>query len=534
MTANDEFGSVVRHLLEDLSPGEALRAKVTARRRRRRRQRRILGISGTALVLVASIGVSSVLDEDPSPVVAEGRDSAAACATAGRDMVPTWLPPGWSTEPVSTAERRWLGPDGAQIEVIGHLLRNGEDEIPGSVTTVVEDGGSAVVSAGDECLVSVSGNGVSGAELTRVARSLVKRTDAFAMWPDTDPVEELRRIQIDDNDAARRSDPSTVAIEFVREALEWREVVSTVRERSAHHAVVAVTDNASGVEAEVELRSRPGTGPWSVFQVSTFPADHPVEVSIDRDAGGDGGGSLQVRIVPDQPAAASEVSFRFGGIGGASAYQEDQPDVMGVDWDGSDSWDPDAPGSVLVRFFDGAGAAIAAWGIAVPAGDYRSESTIPPSMTGAVSDVARVDAAREDAARRRSIITLGGSAFQVAGERPDFELSGPVTIGGSASAVGTLSGSVYVANAAGGEASAEMVVVVGDDPGLPIRFRGSIESEQTAAGATTWIMRGSYSIPSGGSIGVAVSGDADLTFRFASEGPSSLTLELRAHSRRNG
>ena len=532
MSANDEFGAVVRHLLDDLSPGEAFRAKVTARRRRRRRQRQILGITGSALVLVASIGVSSVLDEDPSPVVADGRDSSAACAMAGRDLVPTWLPPGWSTEPVSTAERRWLGPDGAQIEIIGHLLRNGEDEIPGSVTTVVEDGGSAVVSAGDECLVSVSGNGVSGAELTRVARSLVKRTDAFAMWPDTDPVEELHRIQIDDNDAARRSDPSSVAIEFVRESLDWREVVSTVRERSAHHAVVAVTDNALGVEAEVELRSRPGTGPWSVFQVSTFPADHPVEVSIDRDA--DGGGSLQVRVVPDRPAATSEVAFRFGGIGGASAYQEDQPNVMGVDWDGSDSWDADAPGSVLVRFFDGAGATIAAWGIAVPAGDYRPESTIPPSMTGDVSDVARVEAAREDAARRRSTITLGGSAFQVAGERPDFELSGPVTIGGSASATGTLSGSVYVANAADGQASAEMVLVVGDDPGLPIRFRGSIQNEQTAAGETTWTMRGSYSFPSGGSIGVAVSGDADFTFRFASDGPSSLTLELRAHSRRNG
>ena len=125
--------------------------------------------------------------------------------------------------------------------------------------------------------------------------------------------------------------------------------------------------------------------------------------------------------------------------------------------------------------------------------------------------------------------TLGGSAFDVTGVRPDFELRGPVTItGAETSTGGDLAGRVFVADAPGGETSAELTLVLEDGREYRVRFRGTLEAEESTDGAVTWTMRGAYSVPSGEELSIADTGTATVVFRVVDGGPSSISFDLQS------
>jgi len=124
--------------------------------------------------------------------------------------------------------------------------------------------------------------------------------------------------------------------------------------------------------------------------------------------------------------------------------------------------------------------------------------------------------------------TIGGESFDVTGQRPDFQLSGPAELHGSGDPVtGTLSGSIYVADAVGGDAIAELTFTAHDGTELRVRFRGTLDREDSASSATTWTMSGAYSIPGGKAWGLPETGTSTVVFKDLRDSPSSLTFDLR-------
>jgi RNA polymerase sigma-70 factor (ECF subfamily) len=122
---------------------------------------------------------------------------------------------------------------------------------------------------------------------------------------------------------------------------------------------------------------------------------------------------------------------------------------------------------------------------------------------------------------------IGGEAFTVEGARPDFSVTGQVVVqSGEDTESGSLAGDVYIADAVGGDASAELDLVLGDATELRLRFRGVLSSEVTDGGATTWVLYGDYRAIGGERLGVAELGTATITFRYVDGAPSALDLDL--------
>jgi RNA polymerase sigma-70 factor (ECF subfamily) len=128
--------------------------------------------------------------------------------------------------------------------------------------------------------------------------------------------------------------------------------------------------------------------------------------------------------------------------------------------------------------------------------------------------------------------SIGGESFTVDGARPDFSIDGPVSLQRSdGSAVhGVLRGSVYVADQVGGDASAELELTLDDGSVHRVRFRGRLDAEDAADGATTWTMTGEYSIPDGPDLGVPQQGDTTVVFRYVDGSTSAISFELRGAS----
>ena len=125
--------------------------------------------------------------------------------------------------------------------------------------------------------------------------------------------------------------------------------------------------------------------------------------------------------------------------------------------------------------------------------------------------------------------TLGGSSFSVTGTRPDFDVTGPsvVQTKDGSPIRGTLSGGMYIADVVGGEASAELTLALDDGRQLRVRFRGTLDGEESRDDATTWTMNGRYSIPGGREVGLAENGYASVVFRDVDSAPSSLSFDLQ-------
>jgi hypothetical protein len=126
--------------------------------------------------------------------------------------------------------------------------------------------------------------------------------------------------------------------------------------------------------------------------------------------------------------------------------------------------------------------------------------------------------------------TLGGDAFEVLGTRPDLHVSGRTVLDGSGDPVsGLLSGDVYVADVVGDVASAELTFTLDDGRQLRVRFRGTLDGEEAADSAVTWMMSGQYKVEGGESVGVAEMGTANVLFRYVDGAPSAITFDLRGH-----
>ena len=131
--------------------------------------------------------------------------------------------------------------------------------------------------------------------------------------------------------------------------------------------------------------------------------------------------------------------------------------------------------------------------------------------------------------------TIEGDAFDVVGVRPDFDVAGPIVLDGSGDPVaGRLQGGVYVADAVGGDAIAELTFVADDGRQLRIRFRGTLDAEEVADDATTWTMSGQYRVEGGESVGLAELGSARVLFRHVEGAPSSITFELSGQQASGG
>jgi len=127
--------------------------------------------------------------------------------------------------------------------------------------------------------------------------------------------------------------------------------------------------------------------------------------------------------------------------------------------------------------------------------------------------------------------SIGGTSFTVTGSRPDFHVDGAVVLDGDGEGAepvdGNLAGPMYVADVVGGDAGAELELVLADGSTYRVRFRGTVSSEQVEEGATTWMLTGRYTIPGGEALDVAEDGEAIVTFRYVEGGASSLVLELQ-------
>jgi len=123
---------------------------------------------------------------------------------------------------------------------------------------------------------------------------------------------------------------------------------------------------------------------------------------------------------------------------------------------------------------------------------------------------------------------IGGDSFAVSGARPDFTVSGRVVLDGSSDPLpGLLEGRVYVADAVGGDTSAELTLTLDDGRSFRLRHRGTLVDEQTSERTTRWTMDGQYSFVGGASVGLAEAGTVTIVFDHVAEGSSVVHLDLR-------
>lgn len=125
--------------------------------------------------------------------------------------------------------------------------------------------------------------------------------------------------------------------------------------------------------------------------------------------------------------------------------------------------------------------------------------------------------------------TVGGDTFAVSGTRPDFTVSGGSVLQGDGGEPhgGRLDGDVYVADAVGGDASAELTLTLDDGRVLRVRFRGTLQTEEATDTATRWTLTGAYSIDGAGDVGIAERGTATVVFQHVDGAPSSLRFDLQ-------
>jgi RNA polymerase sigma-70 factor (ECF subfamily) len=125
--------------------------------------------------------------------------------------------------------------------------------------------------------------------------------------------------------------------------------------------------------------------------------------------------------------------------------------------------------------------------------------------------------------------SVGGDTFAVSGARPDFSVTGGSVLQGDGAEPhsGRLDGDVYVADAIGGDANAELTLTLDDGRVLRVRFRGTLQSEEVTEASTRWTMTGAYAIEGAEQVGVAERGTATLVFQHVNGAPSSLRFELQ-------
>jgi RNA polymerase sigma-70 factor (ECF subfamily) len=125
---------------------------------------------------------------------------------------------------------------------------------------------------------------------------------------------------------------------------------------------------------------------------------------------------------------------------------------------------------------------------------------------------------------------IGGSAFSVTGGRPDYDVSGAVTIDGDGGrrVDGNLAGRVYVSDMVGGDATGELALTVADGTVRRLRFRGTLEREEPGDGTTTWHLTGEFRLDQGADLGLADGGDATVVFQYVdADASSTLSFDLR-------
>ena len=124
--------------------------------------------------------------------------------------------------------------------------------------------------------------------------------------------------------------------------------------------------------------------------------------------------------------------------------------------------------------------------------------------------------------------SLRGDEVQLVGVRPDFDVNGVVAIERESepSRTGSITGGLYVADAVGGEVSAELDLVLDDGTTYRVRLRGILDSEDASDGVTTWLASGRFSIPGGEEIGLAEAGDVSLMIQQR-DNSSTLLIDLK-------